>query len=261
MGFVEVVFGVLFALVFGTGVTLTLSGTLASEFWWARACYVLAALCLVAAYLKWRSKYLQKALASTSLATAIGTLVILSVVSGTPFLWRWVDTRERIAQVQEKARTAADDMASVIQQLSRQSFTDERALAVRDAIVAQWNSIKDTQKQMSEYGHAWPETDRLVTAEHMLNELSIIQRSVGILGYAQGNGSLVLQIAPNTFRITFNQPMARVPTPIIKPAPSGAVAEVEEISKMGAIIVFKPMSSPVSLQDLFVINPAFDAEL
>jgi hypothetical protein len=97
MGFVEVVFGVLFALVFGTGVTLTLSGTLVPEFWWARACYVLAAPCLVAAYLRWRSKYLQKALASTSLATAIGTLVILSVVIGTPFLWRWANVLTRIA--------------------------------------------------------------------------------------------------------------------------------------------------------------------
>jgi hypothetical protein len=100
--------------------------------------------------------------------------------------------------------------------------------------------------------------ERLAAAEHILNELAIVSRTVGIIPFAEGGGVLVLQIAPNTFRITLSQPMFRVPEVIVGDAPSGAKPEIEEKSTMGATIVFKPLTLPVSLDDLLKLRPAFD---
>ena len=51
-----------------------------------------------------------------------------------------------------------------------------------------------------------------------------------------------------------------VPKAIIGDAPSGAKPDVQEISTVGCTIVFKPITSPVSLQDFLALHPAFSAD-
>jgi hypothetical protein len=76
-------------------------------------------------------------------------VVILGVAVGAPLSFHWVSVREELALKQEEAqsKTAATDQ--VINVLTRQAYTDQRAVAARDAVIAQWNQIKKVQAMLN----------------------------------------------------------------------------------------------------------------
>src|SRR6266702_3847069 len=89
MGLIEILIGVVFVLAFGTGVGVTTSANTAAEFMFARACYVVAAIALVAAYLWW----LHEADRTPFPRVAVGILAALISLVGVPEAIRWVGAR------------------------------------------------------------------------------------------------------------------------------------------------------------------------
>lgn len=151
------------------------------------------------------------------------------------------------------------DLGPVVDLLSQQHESDEKAFAVRRAIIAQWQRIKEAIAVLEQSGTKISARDRQAAAERILDDLEIIERSAAVIPFAQGNG-LVLEVGPNMFRVTFPEPMRAVPSATIQDAPSGAKAKVEEISNVGATIVFSPLSAPVSLQEFLALRPQFSAD-
>ncbi len=246
-----------FAL-WGIAVSIFMAATAPWEFSAAKTLVAVGGLSMIIGYLLWlwgaRERPASSLGGKIGLGVAAGTIAVV----GTFMLLRWADFREGVYVKQEAAHQAVNLADPIIQQLLRQSYTDQRAVAAQNAIAEQWRHIQESQRKMAEYGRGWSQEDRLAAAEHMLKEMEIVGRSVGVIDFFQGGGALVLQIAPNTFRITFPVPMFREPTLVVRRAPPGTTAELEEVSRMGATVVFKPTSVPITLRDLFRINPAFD---
>lgn len=178
------------------------------------------------------------------------------------FAWRTAAVQEQQSTELQKNVSRLPqivDVTSAMSLLGRQIDTDERALAVRDALVRQWQKMKfglSVQERL--VGKPLPE-DRLAAAYRILDDFELLSRNLGTVPFSQGDG-LVLQIAPNTFRITFPVPMARAPNVVVGDAPSGAKPETEEVSTVGCTIVFKPLTAAVSLQEFLALHPAFSAD-
>ena len=95
----EFLVGVIAVFAAGTGIALTLGGTSGAEFWWARACYVVAAIALTAAYFYWDYESPR----SPAARLIIGSIVGVLVIAVTPELLRWVNAREILASVRASA--------------------------------------------------------------------------------------------------------------------------------------------------------------
>jgi hypothetical protein len=83
MGAVEILLTVVFAIAVATGVSVTTSAA-AGEFWIARACYIVAAIALFAAYLVWLKKSRQKPISSSAREILLGVVTLCLVAIGTP---------------------------------------------------------------------------------------------------------------------------------------------------------------------------------
>jgi hypothetical protein len=109
-GMAEFLVSVIVVFAAGTGVALTLSGDTASEFLWARICYLLAAAALLGVYFYWTYEVPR----NSTLRLFLGAVVGVIVVAGTPELLRWVNFREALATTRE-ARPAVSEPTIVTQ--------------------------------------------------------------------------------------------------------------------------------------------------
>ncbi len=134
--------------------------------------------------------------------------------------------------------------ARILQQnLAVQNFRD-RAI---DDVLAHWDILKE---------RGAPD-DGGEIAQHARQELRAIQQSVRILALSEGNG-LVIQTAPNTFRVTFPVVMRAVPGVIPRRLPAGITdAKTIEATRIGATIIYAPMTVPVDIKD---VDLFFNAE-
>jgi hypothetical protein len=230
------------------------------EFWIAKGLIASGSLWLFLSYLIWLWQTRDHPAIGLGIKLFLGGLAVIGAIASGIVLIEYSDFREIAFLKQEDAKKSVDSSALVIQQLSRQDYSDQRAIAVQKAILAQWADIESARKLLAEHGRFWPKEDRLEAAEHVLKEMEIVQRSVGVINFLQGGGSLILEIAPNTFRITFPVPMFRVPTITGGGSPNGTTMEVEEVSRVGATLVFKPVSQPVTLLDFLHVSPQGPAQ-
>jgi hypothetical protein len=102
--------------------------------------------------------------------------------------------------------------------------------------------------------------DRQAISDQMQREILAVRQSAKILGIMQGDG-LMIQTAPNTFRLIFPVVMRVVPHLIVTRTPNGTDAMVIESSRVGTTIIYSPMTNPVLLSDIRSGDFAFSAEL
>jgi hypothetical protein len=138
MGLVELLVSVVFGLVLSTGIALTLAGTTQAEFWWARACYVVAELSMVTAYLYWIRDPLRG-----RLRWILGVVVFLiscGLLGGLPQWARW---REAQALRGEPAPVRADVSLRFIYPTAPNLVLMNKSTAVAKEIkwsLALWNA-------------------------------------------------------------------------------------------------------------------------
>lgn len=260
MGTVEILIGVVFVLLVGACIGLTPAASLPWEFFACRAGFAIAAVAAAAGFVSWARKKMRAPLFSRVAIVLVGFIALMIITCGTPLSFYWVSVREQRANEQQRAQREAADTNKIITLLNRQAETDANARAVRDAIIVQWQHIQKALTILEQTDRHARSEERALAAAHILSELEVVRRIVGIIPFAQGAG-LVLQIAPNTFRVTFPEPMRRVPDPIIHDAPSGAKPQVLEITTIGCTVIFMPMEASVTLQDFLSLHPAFSADL
>jgi hypothetical protein len=138
---------------------------------------------------------------------------------------------------------------------AEQRFKD----AAIDRVPQRWDRLKETQAQNECYFGGPSPIERQAISDQLQNELLAIRQSVRIIAMAQGRG-LIIQTAPNTFRIVFPVVMRIVPRLEVHRTPEGTEAKVVETSRVGATVIYTPMTTPVSLADIHVGDPAFSAE-
>jgi len=86
--------------------------------------------------------------------------------------------------------------------------------------------------------------DRLVAAEHIINELKVVLGDVKPFQMPQGQG-LIIRTAPNTFRVTFPVPMRISPNVTFRNVPTGSTPNIIEKSTVGLTVIFTPPTIPV----------------
>lgn len=92
MSLIELLISVVFVLAFGTGMAMTTAADSANEFMFARVCFYVAGLAVIAAYFWW----LHDADRPTVPRIGIGILAALIALVGMPEAVRWVNVRETI---------------------------------------------------------------------------------------------------------------------------------------------------------------------
>jgi hypothetical protein len=90
MGARDILVGVVCTVCVGLGVALATSAHTALEFWAARACFIVAALGLVGAYFLW----LREDVHERVVRYALGAVLIVLVIVGTPATILWINYRE-----------------------------------------------------------------------------------------------------------------------------------------------------------------------
>ena len=91
MGLIEIVLGVVIAIAVGAAVALTNSGTTATEFWIARALFLVGAASLIMAYVCW----IWNDPPDPSWRVLLGALAGVLALAGTTDAIFWVNFRER----------------------------------------------------------------------------------------------------------------------------------------------------------------------
>jgi hypothetical protein len=94
MALVDWLLGIVFMAALAVAVTLTTSAITAAEFWFARVCFISAALAVVAAYFAWRAKWRSRPISSLLVEIIFGLLTGGIVVIGLPTALYWVHSRE-----------------------------------------------------------------------------------------------------------------------------------------------------------------------
>lgn len=152
------------------------------------------------------------------------------------------------------------DLAGLLEIVQRSQSVDvneQMAARARQALLARWKKLKEAMATREQSIGKPDLTERSAAAEHILNEMTALSQSLKILGMKDGSG-LIIETAPNTFRITFPVPMARTPTVGFLSVPPGTTAAAIELSTIGATIIYSPMTTPVSIDD---VRPFFSADL
>jgi hypothetical protein len=89
---IDFVLAIVFMAALGTGVTMTTTGVNAVEFWFARGCFVIAALAAMYAYFSWYSR--NRPALGLGIKLIVGALAATVVVLGTPLSVYWIHIRE-----------------------------------------------------------------------------------------------------------------------------------------------------------------------
>ena len=245
MGPIDILLGVAFPLLFGTGVALVTAGDGTAEFLASRVCFVLAATD-VAALVIWWLYSSENSSWKMTVAASIGIIVIL----GLPQMLKWADSREAASIAERQARVVkgAEQIAplvGVIRQLQDKLSDQEQAQSVIQRILAQYDQLRNGIEIFEGFTGKANVRDRVAAAEHIMKELQFAEtHTARLIDTPQGRG-LVIKTAPNTFRVTFPVPM-RVPPDIVFPQlPAGVTANIIEKSNIGFSVVFAPLTIPI----------------
>jgi hypothetical protein len=152
------------------------------------------------------------------------------------------------------------DLAGLLEIVQRSQTVDaneQMAARARQALLARWGKLKEAMATREQSIGKADLAERSAAAEHILNEMTALSQSLKILGMKDGSG-LIIETAPNTFRITFPVPMVRTPTVGFLSVPPGTTAAAIELSTIGATIIYSPMTTPVSIDE---VRPFFSADL
>lgn len=244
----KILLGVTFPLLAGTGIALTLSGKGSGEFFAARACLVLAAIDLTG-------------LAIWGLYTRgiLGWNVVFrcvlgaTVVGGLPALLHWVDDHESLVQRENSLAQQARQIAPLIkriQKLQSALADQEQARNIASRILAQYDQLQKGIEAFERFSGR-NERDRLAAAEQVFNELKLAFATKVAEVRSLERDTLIIQTAPNTFRVTFSVPMRITPRLLFNNVPPGVSANVIESSNIGFTVVFSPLAIPVSIANSF----------
>jgi hypothetical protein len=245
VGPIDILLGVGFPLLFGTGIALVTAGSGTTEFLVSRGCFVLAAVD-VAALVNWWLYNADNSSWRITLAAIIGVAVIV----GLPQLLKWADSRESASIAERQARVASDaqqiaPLIDVIRQLQSKLNDQEQARIVSRRILAQYEQLMKGINVFEQMTGQKDERDRVAAAEHIMKELQVAATNVvHVIDTPQGRG-LVIKTAPNTFRVTFPVPMRVAPEVVFQNLPPGVTANVVEKSNIGFTVVFAPLTVPI----------------
>ncbi|WP_316184793.1 hypothetical protein [Bradyrhizobium sp. SZCCHNRI1003] len=257
MGPIDILLGVAFPLLFGTGVALVTSGSGTGEFLAGRACFALAALDLATLLVWWLYKT-EHASWKMTLAAAIAVAGVL----GLPQLLKWADDREAASIEERRAAVLRGSkelapLIDVIRNLQGQLKVQNEAEQVTRRILAQYDQLLQGIVTFERFTGTRNERDRLAAAEHMMKELQAVTgNAVRLIDTPQGRG-LVIRTAPNTFRVTFPVPMRIAPNIIFKQLPAGVTENVVEKSNIGFTVIFLPQTVHVETIPPFVASADF----
>jgi hypothetical protein len=162
-------------------------------------------------------------------------------------------------EAEEPLEKRVGDLAPLIEAVRKAQAADadqQMAARARRAILDQWDKLKAAMEFLERSTGRKDLEERNAVAEHILNELKALAQSTRVIAVKQGQG-LVIETAPNTFRVTFPVPMRRVPDIGFVSMPPGCNATAVEVSAVGATIIYSPMTVPVSIND---VRPFFSAD-
>jgi hypothetical protein len=254
---IEILLGVAFPLLFGTGVALITAGSGTGEFLAGRGCFILATIDIAALVVWWVYNGPNAAL-KLGLAGAIGVAVIL----GLPQLLKWVDSREAASIAERQAVVAKDaeqvgPLIDVIGTLQAQLKDQKEAEKIAQRILAQYDQLRRGIETFERFTGKTDDRDRVAAAEHIMKELKFAaNNTVKIIDTPVGRG-LVIKTAANTFRLTFPVPMRIAPDIIFQKLPAGATANVVEKSNIGFTVVFTPTTISVETIPPFMASAEF----
>jgi len=127
------------------------------------------------------------------------------------------------------------------------------------AVLQQWERLKKAELQNERFFGGVTSADRQAISDQIQTDLLAIQQSARIMGFAQGRG-LIIQTAPNTFRVVFPVVMRIVPRLEVYHTPPGVEPKVVESSRAGATIIYSPTTTPVLMTDIRAGDIAFSAD-
>lgn len=170
-----ILLGIVFTLMFGTAVTITTSGVSTAEFWFARVCYVVAALSLLVYYGRWLSASFQDPKATNVRRAGIGTLVLLLSVGGLATGITWVGWRESNAAAQTQSQSQLTAQAQrykeAVLQLSKfhTEAMDLSSAQVEKDQVPLWN---EKQEELANDAAIWVEKNLGMKAKTRLLDMT-----------------------------------------------------------------------------------------
>ena len=243
MGLIEIVLGVVIAIAAGAAVALTNSGTTATEFWIARALFLVGAAALIAAYVCW----IWNDPPDPSWRVLLGAIAGVLALAGTTEAISWVNVRERQHFAWKVGLQTNEFWPKIAALRSWQYQIDgqKEAREIVRKILEQYDqhdrAITNFEQQIGSADFK----DRLATAQHAIAKLRALLENVGTIG--ERRGAFVVKTASNTFRVTFAIPMPIAPTIVFVNLPKGLEAHIVEKSTIGYTVMFTPSTVPFDL--------------
>jgi hypothetical protein len=243
VGLIEIVLGVVIAIAVGAAVALTNSGTTATEFWIARALFLVGAASLIAAYVCW----IWNDPPDPSWRVLLGALAGVLALAGTTEAIFWVNFRERQVFAW-KVGLQTNEFWPIIAALrsSRQQLDDqEEAREIVREILEQYDQHERAITNFDQHTESADFKDRLAAAQRTIANLKALLENVGTIGGQRGD--VVVKTALNTFRVTFAVPTTIAPTIVFPNLPKGLEAHIVEKSTIGYTVMFTPSTVPFDL--------------
>lgn len=161
---------------------------------------------------------------------------VITAASGYEGLKARLSTDQQAARIETTVRDLAPPAETIRRYEALLGAQGQRSEAMSQIII-RYDRLKSLVG-LSLTGKA-DTADRLGTAERAIADLQGALQSVTIVSLL-GHDALVVRIAANTFRVTFNGPLPATPRLTFSDLPPSAVATVLEPSKFGFTVVFTP---------------------